>query len=216
MTRGSSSARPGRPFPGRGAAAAVVALLSGCASQPERATVAVQPGTAPVRNIGSFDEALRCMDDMFLAAGKRDIFITTAGIPDATGLIAAGTKEMFISAVSKMSTKSGAFRFVDYDPTQTDVQILSEIVGLRQDFVAPSYYVRGAITQLDSSVRTAAQGRPLARGPRPRRLARPGRLGGVDGPQRRPAGHAPVPGRHLGPELDRGRAHRGRGPTSAA
>ena len=134
------------------AAAAVVALLSGCASQPELATVAVQPGTAPVRNIGSFDEALRCMDDMFLAAGKRDIFITTAGIPDATGLIAAGTKEMFISAVSKMSTKSGAFRFVDYDPTQTDVQILSEIVGLRQDFVAPSYYVRGAITQLDSSV----------------------------------------------------------------
>ena len=59
---------------------------------------------------------------------------------------------MFISAVSKMSTKSGAFRFVDYDPTQTDVQFLSEIVGLRQDFVAPSYYVRGAITQLDSSV----------------------------------------------------------------
>ena len=119
---------------------------------PERATVAVQPSTAPVRNIGSFNEALRCMDDLFIAHGKRDIYITTAGIPDATGLIAAGTKEMFISAVSKMSAKSNAFQFVDYDVTQTDVQVLSEIVGLRQDFVAPSYYVRGAITQLDSGV----------------------------------------------------------------
>jgi hypothetical protein len=105
-----------------------------------------------VLNIGNFNEALRCMDDMFLAQGKQDIFITTAGIPDATGLIAAGTKEMFITAVSRMSAKSNAFRFVDYDPTQTDVQVLSELVGLHDDFVAPNYYVRGAITQLDSNV----------------------------------------------------------------
>lgn len=149
MTRRASSSRPGKA----GAAClALAALLAGCAYRPEMATVAVQPKTAPVRNIGSFNEALRCMDDMFLAQGKRDIYITTAGIPDATGLIAAGTKEMFISAVSKMSAKSNAFQFVDYDVTQTDVQILSELVGLRQDFVAPSYYVRGAITQLDIGV----------------------------------------------------------------
>ncbi len=89
---------------------------------------------------------------MFLAQGKQDIYITTAGIPDATGLIATGTKEMFITAVSRMSAKSNAFRFVDYDPTQLDVQVLSELVGLHDDFVAPNYYVRGAITQLDSNV----------------------------------------------------------------
>ena len=149
MTRRASSSRSGKA----GAAfLALAALLGGCAYRPEVATVAVQPRTAPVRNIGSFNEALRCMDDMFLAQGKRDIYITTAGIPDATGLIAAGTKEMFISAVSKMSAKSNAFQFVDYDVTQTDVQILSELVGLQQDFVAPSYYVRGAITQLDIGV----------------------------------------------------------------
>ena len=59
---------------------------------------------------------------------------------------------MFITAVSRMSAKSNAFRFVDYDPTQTDVQVLSELVGLHDDFVAPNYYVRGAITQLDSNV----------------------------------------------------------------
>jgi hypothetical protein len=133
-------------------ATAVLTLLAACQPRPETAYDVAQPRTAAVRNIGNFNEALRCMDDMFLAQGKQDIYITTAGIPDATGLIATGTKEMFITAVSRMSAKSNAFRFVDYDPTQLDVQVLSELVGLHEDFVAPNYYVRGAITQLDSNV----------------------------------------------------------------
>ena len=100
-------------------ATAVLTLLAACQTRPETAYDVAHPRTAAVRNIGNFNEALRCMDDMFLAQGKQDIYITTAGIPDATGLIAAGTKEMFITAVSRMSAKSNAFRFVDYDPTQT-------------------------------------------------------------------------------------------------
>src|SRR3954471_5242500 len=132
--------------------AALLSMLAACQPRPETAYDEQQPRTGAVHNIGNFNEALRCMDDMFLSQGKRDIYITTAGIPDATGLIAAGTKEMFITAVSRMSAKSDAFRFVDYDPTQTDVQVLSELVGLHDDFVAPNYYVRGAITQLDSNV----------------------------------------------------------------
>ena len=141
--------------PRRPAFALLMALLTGlgaCQARPETAYDVAQPRTAVVRNIGNFNEALRCMDDMFIAQGKQDIYITTAGIPDATGLIAAGTKEMFITAVSRMSAKSNAFHFVDYDPTQLDVQILSEMVGLHKEFVAPNYYVRGAITQLDSNV----------------------------------------------------------------
>lgn len=137
-------------------------LLSACHPRPETSFDAQQPRTAAVRNIGSFSEALRCMDAMFEAHGKRDIYITTAGIPDATGLIATGTKEMFISAVSRMSARSNAFRFVDYDITQLDVQVLSEMVGLRNDFVAPSYYIRGAITQLDSSVLSSSQSASLS------------------------------------------------------
>jgi peptidoglycan hydrolase-like protein with peptidoglycan-binding domain len=138
------------------ASAMLLPFLAGCQTRPQVAYDAAQPSTRAVHNIGNFNEALRCMDDMFLAQGKRDIYITTAGIPDATGLIAAGTKEMFISAVSRMSATSNAFRFVDYDPTQTDVQILSELIGLRDDFVAPNYYIRGAITQLDTNVLQAS------------------------------------------------------------
>jgi hypothetical protein len=131
---------------------ALALALIACQPSPEMAHVAVQPRTAPVRTITSFNEALRCMDELFLAQGKKDIYITSAGIPDATGMVAAGTKEMLITAISKMSATSGAFRFVDYDPTQLDVQVLSELVGLRENFVAPNYYIRGAITQLDSNV----------------------------------------------------------------
>jgi hypothetical protein len=136
------------------ACAGIVALslLAACQSRPDTAYDVANPRTAAVRNIGNFNEALRCMDDMFIAQGKQDIYITTAGIPDATGLIAAGTKDMFITAVSRISARSHAFRFVDYDPTQLDVQVLSEMVGLRDNFRAPNYYVRGAITQLDSNV----------------------------------------------------------------
>jgi curli biogenesis system outer membrane secretion channel CsgG len=126
--------------------------LGACQANPETAHVAVQPRTAPVRTITSFNEALRCMDDLFLAQGKKDIYITSAGVPDATGQISAGTKEMLITSIAKMSARSGAFRFVDFDPTQIDVQMLSELVGLRPGFVAPNYYIRGAITQLDSNV----------------------------------------------------------------
>jgi curli biogenesis system outer membrane secretion channel CsgG len=126
--------------------------LSGCQGTPETAHIAAQPRTAPVRTITSFDEPMRCMDDLFLTQGKKDIYVTSAGIPDATGQIAAGTKEMLITSIAKMSARSGAFRFVDFDPTQIDVQMLSELIGLRPGFVAPNYYIRGAITQLDSNV----------------------------------------------------------------
>jgi curli biogenesis system outer membrane secretion channel CsgG len=136
---------------------ALALALAACQQNPETATLAEQPQTPPVRTITSFDESLRCMDNMLWAQGKKDIYITSAGIPDATGQVAAGTKDMLITAISKMSAKSGAFRFVDYDPTQIDVQVLSELVGLRQGFIAPSYYIRGAVTQLDSAVLSSQQ-----------------------------------------------------------
>ena len=158
----NTAKRSSRPRKRALASALLLLFASACHPRPETGFDAQQPRTAAVRNIGNFGEALRCMDDLFASQGKRDIYITTAGIPDATGLIATGTKEMFISAVSRMSAKSGAFRFVDYDITQLDVQVLSELVGLTNEFVAPSYYIRGAITQLDSSVLSSSQSAGLS------------------------------------------------------
>ncbi len=144
----------------RGYAKAVLALLlSGCAfTPPEKAPQVAQPKTRPVRNVTSFTEALRCMDDLFARFGVQDVVITSQGIPDATGEISTGTKEMMISAISRMSVKSHAFRFVDYDQTQFDVNALQQLVGFTEDFAVPNYYIRGAITQFDQSIVSESAG----------------------------------------------------------
>ncbi len=135
------------------AATALMLLVSACTSwKPETAYTTAQPATAPVRNITSFTPVLQCMDNLFQSFGVHDVVITSAGIPDATGEVEAGTKDMLISAISRMSVKSGAFTFVDFDQSQTDVALLHELVGFTDKFVVPSYYIRGAITQLDSGV----------------------------------------------------------------
>jgi peptidoglycan hydrolase-like protein with peptidoglycan-binding domain len=135
------------------AAAALALLTSACSSwEPETAYSTQQPATRPVRNITSFTPALECMDNLLASFGVKNVVITSAGIPDATSEVKAGTKDMMISAISRMSVKSRAFAFVDFDQTQTDVAQLQSLVGFSNKFVAPSYYIRGAITQLDSGV----------------------------------------------------------------
>lgn len=136
----------------RVAAAAALLLLGACVTSGEQATVVQKPKTPPVRTVSNFSEALRCMDTLMWNHGKRDIFITSNGIPDATGRVAGGTKEMLITAVSRMSERSNAFRFVDFEPTLDDVNALYWMIGVQPNFRAPSYYVRGAITQLDDNV----------------------------------------------------------------
>lgn len=129
------------------------AMASACAyTPPEQAKTVSQPKTKPTKNLTSFSESLRCMDDLFVAYGVRDVVVTSQGIPDATGEISTGTKDMLISAVSRMSVKSNAFIFVDFDQTQYDVNALQNLVGFTNDFLVPNYYIRGAITQLDEQV----------------------------------------------------------------
>lgn len=132
------------------------ALLAGCVTNPQEATIAARPSSLPVKNLTNFSESLRCMDRLFLSYGVDGLVLTSAGIPDETGSITAGTKEMLIAAISRMSRKSEAFTFVDYDAEQTDVHDLQGLLGFTDDFVIPDYYVRGAITQLDEGVLNSA------------------------------------------------------------
>ncbi|WP_448192227.1 DUF4384 domain-containing protein [Azospirillum sp. sgz301742] len=137
-------------------------LVSGCFTSGEKASVVQQPKTPAVRTISSFSEALRCMDTLMWNHGKRDIYITSNGLPDATGRVAGGTKEMLITAVSRMSETSNAFRFVDFEPALDDVNALYWMIGVQPNFRAPSYYIRGAITQLDDNVVSEAAGAGLS------------------------------------------------------
>jgi len=145
----------------RRALAGLLLLLAGCAS-PADAPVIARPKTLPVRNFTSFSASLQCMDNLLTRFGVQNIIITSAGLPDATGEIRTGTKDMLISAVSAMSVRSGAFKFVDFDATEADVHNLQALVGFTDDFRVPSYYIRGAITQLDEGIIADTAGASVA------------------------------------------------------
>ncbi len=126
--------------------------LEGCqTAAPETASVISQPTTPIVKNITSFSDAQRCMDRLFAEYGKRDIVITSDGLPDHTAQIAAGTKDMMITALSRMSAQSRAFRFVDIEHGGA-VDFIQNAYG--ENFAVPNYYIRGAITQVDRNVAT--------------------------------------------------------------
>lgn len=134
-------------------ASGLALLVAACSitEKPGRAYDVVAPQTQPVRTLTSFSESLTCMDDLFVQAGIKNVVITSAGLPDATGRVRAGTKDMLISAISRMSIKSGAFTYVDFEQAQTDIAELQNLVGY-EGFQVPKFYIRGGITQLDDSV----------------------------------------------------------------
>lgn len=114
------------------------------------ARAAAGPKTGAVKTITSFSQALRCMDDLFLGFDKRGIVITSAGIPDETGKVRTGTKEMLITAVSKMTVKSGAFEFIDFHSQGDDLGNLFAMKGGTPTKM-PDFYIRGSITQMDDN-----------------------------------------------------------------
>jgi len=114
------------------------------------ATTAAAPKTPAVKTITSFSQALRCMDELFLGFGKQGIVITSAGIPDETGKVKTGTKEMVITAIAKMTVKSNAFEFIDFHSQGDDLGNMFNAMGDRNRKM-PDYYVRGSITQMDDN-----------------------------------------------------------------
>lgn len=103
------------------------------------------PAAATQRNRTSFDEALRCMDRLFVTYGIRDIPMILEHIPDATGKVSVGAREMFMSATSRMTLRSRAIRLI---PVTGSVMFLE-----RRDFLSPNgYALQGSISQLDDSI----------------------------------------------------------------
>lgn len=142
-------------------------FLAGCVAdppKPETATVVTAVKTPASKTVTNFTPALRCMDDLLLAYGKKDIVITTAGIPDSSGKVQAGTKDMLHTAASKMSIKSKALAFIDYDTTSTDLLALFQDMQAAGAFThkLPNYYIRGAITTLDENAIDAQAGGGIA------------------------------------------------------
>lgn len=126
-------------------------------SDVNRTKASVLPKNAATKTITNFTSSLRCMDELFLANGKKDIAITSPGIPDATGKARAGDKYMLTTAISNMTKRSGAFIFTDFlmDASQID-GALSRY--RKETNNQPTYYITGAVTQLDDNAVKESKG----------------------------------------------------------
>ena len=126
--------------------------LANCGVTPPRlAPEIAQPNTRPARNFTSFDVPLRCMDG--LLQGKRTIKVSSTGIPDKTRRISVGGDDMLINAINRMTRTSRAYVFLDQGIVRDGGLIdLSITQGKKEP--RPDYYIRGSISQLDSSVAT--------------------------------------------------------------
>ncbi|MGI9302695.1 MAG: DUF4384 domain-containing protein [Gammaproteobacteria bacterium] len=130
-------------------------VVSGCAHQQINATndvrIAATPKGAPQRTITNFSNSLRCMDGLFEKYNISNLVVGAQDIPDSTEIVVAGTKDMLITALSNMSIKSGAVRFVALGQDLQDITRFHQLHP-RKNFKAPDFFIRGAITQVDQGV----------------------------------------------------------------
>jgi Putative peptidoglycan binding domain len=146
-------------------------LLVGCgALRPPQPHETVRPQTPPVRNITSFTESLRCMDELLVTyrlGGRRSdaLYVTSDGVIDNTGKgIGGANRDVVTSTISRMATRSGAYTFVRYNPRKPEeLGIIQAIYGDgAANFNWPRYEISGGITQLDENVDVRTLGISLA------------------------------------------------------
>jgi hypothetical protein len=138
----------------------LAAALAACSSvpplppaAPDRAAATKPPDSAPQRNVTNFSDALRCMDNLYLAYGTRDVSVLLEDLTDATKKVSAGTRDMMMSAISDMTRRSRAIQVIAFGQDANNVVAFLNSAQQRSAFsVVPQFGLRGSITQLDESV----------------------------------------------------------------
>lgn len=142
----------------------VVALvLSGCSYTAPKVPAEVRqdhPDTLPKSTITNFNEALVCMDDLMVIHEVPSLYLASQGIENLTSdrSLSAGGKEMLITALSKMSTRSKGVRFVSYGVDIRDILDLQGAHPDKADFRAPDFFIRGGVTQINKSLWSGQRG----------------------------------------------------------
>ena len=135
---------PSSRFFARSVLSLAIAALAGCAA-PELNRPAEPPAgatTAPAGAIANFSAGLRCMDNLLLEYGTRELPVMVEDLADPNRKLDAGMKDVLSSAVSDMSRRSRVLRLVA-DGAGAD-KALSSFHALR-----PEYALRGSISQAD-------------------------------------------------------------------
>ena len=111
------------------------------------------PTAAPFKSITSFSDGLRCMDNMLLDYGVRDVSVIVEDILDETKKVNAGTKDMLISAISDMTKRSRAIRTIAYGKDSGNtIGFLAQAQQRDHFAVVPPYGIRGSISQFDDAI----------------------------------------------------------------
>jgi hypothetical protein len=129
--------------------------LAGCTPlSPNLAQRAAQPKIPAARNFTSFSASLRCMDDLLVSAKRPRTLISSTGLPDRTRKLAVGADDMLLNAINQLNRKSKTYVFVDQSLEKDAGQIA--IYTPKDTALTPKLYIRGAISQIDSSVASSS------------------------------------------------------------
>jgi Domain of unknown function (DUF4384) len=111
------------------------------------------PEAPPFRSITGFSAGLRCMDNMMIEYGVRDISMLVEDIFDQTKKVNAGTRDMLITAVSDMTRRSRAIRINAFGRDATNViSFLAQAQRQSPYDVIPQYDIKGSVTQFDEQL----------------------------------------------------------------
>ena len=111
------------------------------------------PQAAPYQSITGFTSALRCMDNMLIDYGVRDLSMLVEDIVDQTRKVNAGTRDMLISAMSEMTRRSRAARVVAFGRDANNVISFLEAAQQQSPYATvPQYDIKGSVTQWDENV----------------------------------------------------------------
>lgn len=123
------------------------------------------PSATPHKSITNFSDGLRCMDNMMIEYGISDISMLVEDLEDQTSKVNAGTKDMLITAVSKMTRRSRAVKLIPFGNDSGNLISFLGAAGANSAYnVVPKYDIRGSISQLDSSVVRKQLGASVAAG----------------------------------------------------
>jgi hypothetical protein len=149
---------------------AVTMITAGCSYrkvQPSSEITEQMSQTYPTRNLTGFTQGLRCMDSMFVARRVEPVYVTSAPLPDYTenrGAAGYGARDMLISALSEMTKESGAIRFVAFDRSTPDIVALQNSHPQKKELRIPDFFIRGAVTQINTSPYSKQRGASLSVG----------------------------------------------------
>jgi peptidoglycan hydrolase-like protein with peptidoglycan-binding domain len=139
---------------------ALAAALGGCTTLDvknktltETKTVSTGPETPPFRSITGFSAGLRCMDNLMIDYGIRDVSMLVEDIFDQTKKVNAGTRDMLITAISDMTRRSRAIRVNAFGRDSTNViSYLAQAQRQSAYDVIPLFDIKGSVSQFDEQV----------------------------------------------------------------